>query len=76
MLWIGRAAAIAEEGLSLNVDKLALERMLECANMTRLAIERIAMATMQRVVAGVGAHGLLQPSRFERIIRDLTMYLR
>jgi alkylation response protein AidB-like acyl-CoA dehydrogenase len=76
VLWIERAAAIAEEGLALDVDKLALERMLECANMTRLAIERIATAVMQRVVAGVGAHGLLQPARFERIIRDLTMYLR
>ena len=31
---------------------------------------------MPRVIAGVGAHGLLRPSRFERILRDLTMYLR
>ena len=76
VLWIERAATLAEEGLSLNVDKLASERMLECANMTRLAVERIATTMMQRIVAGVGAHGLLQPSRFERIIRDLTMYLR
>ncbi|WP_263382573.1 SAM-dependent methyltransferase [Granulicella arctica] len=76
VLWIERAAAIAEDGLSLDADKLNCERMLECANMTRLAIERVATAMMQRVVAGVGAHGLLRPSRFERIVRDLTMYLR
>ena len=76
VLWIERAAAVAEEALSLRADKLATERMLEYANMTRLAIERIATAAMQRVVAGVGAHGLLQPHRFERILRNLTMYLR
>ena len=76
VLWLERAAAVAELGLSRSADKIATEQMLECANMTRLAIERIATAVMQRVVAGVGAHGLLQPQRFERIIRDLTMYLR
>ena len=76
VLWIERAAAIAEQGLSIDADKLAAERMLECANMTRLAIERIATAMMPRIIAGVGAHGLLQPNRFERIVRDLTMYLR
>ena len=76
VLWIEHAAAAAEKGLTLQADKLDVEHMLECANMTRLAIERLATATMQRVVAGVGAHGLLQPSRFERIVRDLTMYLR
>ncbi len=31
---------------------------------------------MQLVTEGVGAHGLLQPFRFERVLRDLTMYLR
>lgn len=76
VLWIERAAAVAEEGLSLHADKLAAERMVECANMTRIAVERIATATMQRVMAGVGAHGLLQPSGFERVVRNLMMYLR
>jgi alkylation response protein AidB-like acyl-CoA dehydrogenase len=76
VLWIERAATVAEQGMSAEADKLATERMLECANMTRLAIERIATAMMPRVIAGVGAHGLLQPSWFERILRDLTMYLR
>ncbi len=75
-LWIERAAAVAEEGLWCTADKLAGERMVECANMTRIAIERIATSMMPRIIAGVGAHGLLQPSRFERILRDLTMYLR
>ena len=76
VLWIERAATIAETCFLLNADKLESERMLECANMTRLAVERIATKVMQRVVSGIGAHGLLRPSRFERIVRDLTMYLR
>ncbi len=76
VLWLERAAAIAEQGLCRTADKISEERMLDCANMTRLAIERIAVAVMQRVIAGVGARGLLQPYRFERIVRDLTMYLR
>ncbi len=76
VLWIERAAAVAEECMSTTADKLARERMVECAHMTRTAIERIATAMMPRVIAGIGAHGLLQPSRFERILRDLTMYLR
>ncbi len=75
-LWIERAAALAESGLSLSADKLSAERVVECANMTRLAIERIATPLMQRIIAGVGAHGLLHPHPFERILRNLTMYLR
>ena len=76
VLWIERAAAVAEECLTISAGKLPTERMVETANMTRLAIERIATAMMPRVIAGVGAHGLLRPGRFERILRDLTMYLR
>ena len=76
ILWVERAADVSETSLSLKADKLATERMVDCANITRTAIERIATRTIQLVAAGVGAHGLLQPYRFERIIRDLTMYLR
>ena len=78
-LWIERAADLAESALCLSPgdpDKLAAERMVECANMTRLAIERIATPLMQRIISGVGAHGLLHPHPFERILRNLTMYLR
>ena len=31
---------------------------------------------MPRVIAGIGAHGLLRPAGFARLLRDLTMYLR
>ena len=76
VLWIEHAAAVAEECLKKTADKLATERMVECANLTRLAIERISTAVMQHVVAGVGAHGLLRPNPFEKTVKDLTMYLR
>ena len=74
-LWVERAAEVAEDCL-MREDRTHADRMVECANMTRLAISRIATRAMQLVTEGVGAHGLLQPERFERVIRDLTMYLR
>ncbi len=75
ILWVQRAAAVAEQSFYRD-EQEHIWRMVECANMMRLAIERLATSVMQRVTAGVGAHGLLQPQRFERIVRDLTMYLR
>ncbi len=76
VLWIERAAAVAECGLDLDSSDDAAQATVECANMTRLAIERLATATMPKIIAGVGAHGLLRPHGFERLLRDLTMYLR
>ena len=74
-LWVEKAAAVAEECMFRD-ETVWADRMVGCANMTRLAMERIATRTMQLVTEGVGARGLLQPARFERVIRDLTMYLR
>jgi alkylation response protein AidB-like acyl-CoA dehydrogenase/SAM-dependent methyltransferase len=75
VLWIERAAAVADQSFH-RTEKGHIERMHECADMTRTAILRIATRVIQFVTEGVGAHGLLQPFRFERILRDLTMYLR
>ena len=44
--------------------------------MVRTAIEEICMNTIRDVERAVGARGLLKPSPFARMIRDLTMYLR
>ncbi|QKZ13974.1 acyl-CoA dehydrogenase family protein [Spirosoma sp. KUDC1026] len=46
------------------------------ANMTRTAIEEICLRVMPLAERCVGARGLLRPQAFERIHRDLTMYLR
>ncbi len=76
VLWIEHAAAIAERALWPTVTEPLSREMIQTANMARLALERLATATMPRVIAGVGAHGLLRPARFGRVLRDLTMYLR
>jgi alkylation response protein AidB-like acyl-CoA dehydrogenase len=46
------------------------------ANMTRLAIERVCLEVMELTERAVGARGLLRPHPFERLVRDLTLYLR
>ena len=76
VLWIQRASDIAEACMSPTADEASTRQMIRCGNLTRLAVERSATAVLTHVIAGVGAHGLLRPARFERIIRDLTMYLR
>jgi hypothetical protein len=44
--------------------------------MVRTAIEQICMETIQLAARSVGTRGLLPPHSIERIIRDLTLYLR
>ncbi len=76
VLWIERAAAVAELCMTLDATERESKQMVRFANMTRLAVQHSATSMMTHVVSGVGAHGLLRPARFERIVRDLTMYLR
>ena len=45
-------------------------------NMVRTAIEQICMEAIQLCARSVGTRGLLPPHSIERIIRDLTLYLR
>ena len=73
--WIDSAAAQAELYFN-STDEGGAARMVHFANMMRLAIENICLDAMQLVTRGVGARGLLEPSPFAKIIRDLTMYLR
>ncbi|MFE4108651.1 acyl-CoA dehydrogenase family protein [Almyronema epifaneia] len=46
------------------------------ANMVRTAIEQICIDMMQLAERCIGTRGLLPPQPSERIIRDLTLYLR
>lgn len=46
------------------------------ANMVRTAIEQICIDMIQLTERCVGTRGLLPPHPMERIIRDLTLYLR
>lgn len=52
------------------------EKLLAYANMTRAAIEAICLQVITLTERSVGARGLLRPLPFDRLIRDLTMYLR
>ncbi len=52
------------------------EKLVAYANMTRTAIEQICLDVMQLCERSVGTRGLLPPHPMERIIRDLTLYLR
>ncbi|GAB4024930.1 acyl-CoA dehydrogenase family protein [Spirosoma koreense] len=51
-------------------------KVVAYANMTRSAIEDICLRVMPLAERCVGARGLLRPHPFERIHRDLTLYLR
>ncbi|WP_242021357.1 acyl-CoA dehydrogenase family protein [Nodosilinea sp. FACHB-141] len=51
-------------------------RLVAYANMMRTAIEQICIDTMQLCQRSVGTRGLLSPHAMERVIRDLTLYLR
>ena len=50
--------------------------VVDIVDMARLGVERSALDVVERAVRGVGAHGLLAPLPFGRLVRDLEMYLR
>jgi alkylation response protein AidB-like acyl-CoA dehydrogenase len=51
-------------------------KLVAYANMVRTAIEQICMDMIQLGERSVGTRGLLPPHPMDRIIRDLTLYLR
>jgi alkylation response protein AidB-like acyl-CoA dehydrogenase len=52
------------------------DQLVAYTNMVRTAIEQICIDVMQLCERCVGTRGLLPPHPMERIIRDLTLYLR
>lgn len=52
------------------------DKLVAYANMVRTTIEQICMDVIQLCERSVGTRGLLPPNPMERIIRDLTLYLR
>lgn len=52
------------------------DRLVTYVNMARTAIEQICMDVIQLCERSVGTRGLLPPYPMERIIRDLSLYLR
>lgn len=69
-LWL-RGAAEAWERPAAEADNI-----VAYAGMMRTAVERICTEVIVHVQRSVGARGLMRPEPFERLVRDLTMYLR
>jgi alkylation response protein AidB-like acyl-CoA dehydrogenase len=80
-LWLrgaaDRVAAYAPEfGGNPNQTHLETDRLLAYCNMMRTVIEQICMDMMRWCERSIGTRGLLPPHPMERVIRDLTLYLR
>lgn len=78
-LWLARSAKVFDEYLGENsVEKKSSReaKILHYAGMMRTAIEQICQSVMINCERSIGSRGLLQPLHFERVIRDLKMYLR
>lgn len=73
--WMERAAFYMDQYM-IKPSKKNKENYLLFANMMRLAIEDICTEVIILCQKSVGARGLNKPYHFERIIRDLTTYLR
>jgi len=52
------------------------ELLVAYVHMARSAIERICLDVMELCVRSIGAQGLARAGRFQRIVRDLNLYLR
>lgn len=82
-LWLAGAAAQVERYAPVfggwpsdAASDAALAQLVSYANMVRTAIEQICIDIMPLAERCVGTRGLLPPHPLERIIRDLTLYLR
>ncbi len=74
-LWLnGAARKFDEYERELTAERS--ETFLTYANMTRTAIAEICENVINLCAKCVGARGLNKPYHFERIFRDLTIYLR
>jgi len=71
--WLRMAGEHTDRWLA---DGTEPQTIVHYANMTRTAIEEICLRIMPLAERCVGARGLLRPEPFERIHRDLTLYLR
>lgn len=69
-LWLRGAAAAAE------APGAEIAAVIAYAGMARMAVETICLDVLREAQRCVGARGLLRPWPFERLVRDLTMYLR
>jgi alkylation response protein AidB-like acyl-CoA dehydrogenase len=69
-LWSERAAFLAE------VSNKDAEATVAYVNLARLAVERAALDLMELVQRSIGLSSFIRPHPIERVIRDLSTYLR
>jgi alkylation response protein AidB-like acyl-CoA dehydrogenase len=79
-LWLRGAAPYLDRafagGADGPLDEPASEQIVAYVNMARTAIERICLDTIELAERSVGVRGMLAPHPLERLLRDLTIYLR
>lgn len=80
-LWLRGVAALVDQyapvfGGYPNIPHNKSDMLVAYANMVRTAIEQICIDMMQLAQRSIGTRGLLPPYPMERIVRDLTLYLR
>ena len=73
--WVTGAAEMLDNYLLDSTEKNS-QKFLAYTNMMRTAIEQICLDVITLCQKCVGARGLNHPYHFERIIRDLSTYLR
>ncbi len=69
-LWTREAASVAEAGTEPVADQVAT------VNLARIAVEAAALEVMRHAQRALGLGALLHPNPVERLLRDLTTYLR
>ena len=69
-LWLRGAGEITDK------PDADADRVVQYAHMARAVVEDICLDVLRLAERCVGARGLLRPHPFERIHRDLTLYLR
>lgn len=74
-LWLINGGQIFDEYLHKR-KQFQIQRTIHYAGMMRTAVEKICRNVMQSSESSIGSRGLLKTYHFERVIRDLTMYLR
>jgi len=74
-LLLEKAAAIFDEYL-IDKNPLKTAKVLNYAGIFRTAIEQICQDVIILAERSIGSRGLMKPYHFERVIRDLKMYLR
>lgn len=67
-LWLARVAALWDSGQR--------EQARAAGSRARHLIEHLALATVDNCIRACGARSLIRPSPVERILRDLTFYVR